>query len=355
MPWWRRSEKRARDMQDYGPDGPESYSELEVGRLFAQALGVSTRPEALAAVETCVGTWERAIGSATLASLTPAARAVTPEILSLAGRTLALTGEIVFLIEVEDGMVRLLPASGFNVMGGASPASWAYHLSIPSPSGTYSRNAAADTVVHFRIGASTAQPWRGRGPLQRATSTASLSAAVEDALAGEAALPSGRIAPYFGTPEQTGVYARNILKGGFAFSTQGGGRADQDPASRWKPQVYQPDPSSDVVKLRENLAHAIMSVFGLSPALFDPAGTGTAQREAWRRAWSGTFAPIAASMASEIARKLDTPGAVLSLEGLRAADDQAQARSIGSRAQALTRLVEAKIPLEEARRLVGLE
>ena len=150
--------------------------------------------------------------------------------------------------------------------------------------------------------------------------------------------------------------ADKLASGGIVGIGVGARPGQAEPrASNWTPGRLGPNPPGELVDLRGGLARAILASYGLSPALFEATGDGAGQREAWRRAWAGTFAPVARIVAGEIADKLDVPDAMLQLDELRAADEANRARAIGSRAQALSRMVEAQVPLEEARRLAGLE
>ena len=71
-------------------------------RFENEALGiVSVAPEDLATVESCAGLWERAIASAAVEPMGAALEAMSPQVLALVGRGLALFGQAVFLIDVD--------------------------------------------------------------------------------------------------------------------------------------------------------------------------------------------------------------------------------------------------------------
>ena len=58
-----------------------------------------------------------------------------------------------------------------------------YRVTIPDTGGGRSDTVLAGEVLHFRIGADMAAPWAGTAPLRRASLTAGLLHALEDALA----------------------------------------------------------------------------------------------------------------------------------------------------------------------------
>ena len=95
--------------------------------------------------------------------------------------------------------------------------------------------------------------------------------------------------------------------------------------------------------------------YGLSPSLFEAAGDGSGQREAFRRMWSSVFVPITRCMAAELSEKLDTPGVDLELSELRAADSQGQGRALSARAVAVKQLVEAGVDRARALELAGFD
>lgn len=343
--------------EDGSLDTPEvvSYSEAVTLNALLFATGAASDVRALAAVEAAVGTWERAFAAATVMPPVPRLRALTPATLGMVGRALASRGEIVFEIAVEAGEVVLYPASTFDVWGSVNR--WRYRLDMIGPSETVTRELPGDAVLHFRIGVDAQVPWRGRDPLRYAAASGRLAAAIERALADDARIPTGRVIPIPGTADQANQVADKLAAGGLVGIGTGGARhTTTDPrAANYTPGRLGPAPPTELVELRSGLARSILAIYGLSPALFEARGDGAGQREAWRRAWAGTFAPIARIMAAEVAEKLDVDDFTLQLNELRAADEANRARAIGSRAQALSRMVEAGISLEEARRLAGLE
>ena len=193
MKWFGRSEKRAVD------GGPGDYTEQRIARSEALARGGVDATD-LAVSQSCVSLWERAMAAATVE---PASDELLPvrdaRLLALVGRTLATVGNFVGVIRVSDGAVSLLPASAYDVTGGADPASWIYRTDMAGPSATHTETLPADGIVHVRIGADARTPWRGRSPLQSSPKTTGLAARIESALTAEAALPVGRIAPLDGS------------------------------------------------------------------------------------------------------------------------------------------------------------
>ena len=332
-----------------------SYSEAVTVNAILHATGAASDVRALAAVETAVGTWERAFAAATVMPAVPRLRALSPACLAMIGRALASQGEIAFAIDVRGGEVMLLPASAIDVAGPVDR--WRYRLDVFGPSETATLELPAAAVLHFRIGVDHRMPWRGRDPIRYASATGRLAAAIERALADDARIPTGRVIPIPGNATQANDVADKLAGGGLVgIGTAGGRGSVPDPrAANYTPGRLGPAPPAELLDLRSGLARAILAIYGLSPSLYEAGGDGAGQREAWRRAWAGTFAPIARIMAAEIAEKLDVDGFALQLDELRAADEATRARAIGSRAQALVRMKEAGIELAEARRLAGLD
>ena len=78
-----------------------------------------------------------------------------------------------------------------------------------------------------------------------------------------------------------------------------------------------------------------------------------ASGEAWRRYWVGTVAPLTRMIEAECRDKLD-PGATITLEALRASDEDGRSRAVARRASAFKTLVDTGMDRDEARRLAGL-
>ena len=71
------------------------------------------------------------------------------------------------------------------------PEKWLYLITLAAPSGTSTYRVLGERVLHFRVGASVQEPWRGRSPLTE--NCVKLPAAIENVLRKEAALPPGKI------------------------------------------------------------------------------------------------------------------------------------------------------------------
>ena len=140
----------------------DDYTVQVVDRIETEALaGVSA--DALAVCEASIGLWERALSSATVTPDSRPLRAVTGPVLALAGRALASRGEAIFRIDVDGGVVSLVPASAWDIQGSAT--TWRYRCDFIGPSGSTTMALPAEAVVHFRTGVDTRTPWRGQSPV----------------------------------------------------------------------------------------------------------------------------------------------------------------------------------------------
>ena len=132
------------------PETRAGYTDLLVQAILQEATGSTTASVAsLGVVEACAGLWGRSFASATVTPAGPATTALTPAVLEAIGRRLLVFGEAVFEIMVEDGAVRLVEASNWEV---EERASWLYLAHFTTPEGTFSRTLTADRVLHPSIG-----------------------------------------------------------------------------------------------------------------------------------------------------------------------------------------------------------
>ena len=132
--------------------------------------------------------------------------------------------------------------------------------------------------------------------------------------------------------------------------TAAGGPA---PTSDWKPHDLTPDMerAMAVEALRE-ARNAICNVFGVLPAMLNPATTGPLVREGQRHLAQWMLQPIAALVAEEAAAKLGLAVEIDTLRRLQAFDAGSRARSFTALVQGLALAQEAGIDPEQALRLV---
>ena len=159
--------------------------------MIEAALRVATgnplaKITAVAALESCAGTWARGMASAKVTPASGLTATITPTFLAMMGRGLVPRGECLWEITVIDGRLVLLPISHLTVTGGTSTSSWQYQVTANSPDTVETRILPTDAVIHCRIGAEPSTPWQGRPPMATASDTGSLAANLELRLGQEA-------------------------------------------------------------------------------------------------------------------------------------------------------------------------
>jgi phage portal protein BeeE len=257
--------------------------------------------------------------------------------LALLGRSLALRGESVFLID-ERGLV---PCSDWDLR-----TRWgrptAYRVSIPEAGGGTTQTALAGEVLHFRIGCDPASPYYGTAPLKRCSLTSGMLNAVEASLAEvfENAPLGSQVVPMPESPDTDmttmgrsfrGQRGRVLLRESVQVSAAGG----PAPAVDWKPAGLSPDLEKSMTKETLDAARdAVCGAFGVLPGLFNSATTGPMVREAQRHLAQWTLQPIAALVAEECTDKL---GGTVTLDLMRSL----QAYDSGGRARAMLSVVQA--------------
>ena len=341
----------------------QSFTDEVVAGILASAGGGNVLPTTLATVEAAAGLWSRGLAAA---DVTPdgslALAGVGPDVLAGVGRDLCRRGESVFMIDVNEHGVRLLPASSWSISGGVSPETWSYALEFPLPSGRVvktSRPSAA--VCHFRYAVQKNAPWKGVPPLAFAALTGRLAASLEDMMANEAGGPQGSV---FSIPEATNpteglddVDPMAPARTGIAtargapilLETPAGGYGDrgQAPLREWDAKRYGADWPEAVSAARPDIAATVYSALGIPLSLVTGQADGTGQRVGWQRFVGSTIGPLGRLVSHELRLKLD-PLAALGFADLRSPDQ------LVSRARAIGSLQKAGVPIEEARRVVGL-
>lgn len=298
--------------------------------------------ELTATAQACIGLWESGLTIADVDGTT----LIDAASLAMAGRSLALRGEALFLIR-ED---RLIPCSDWDLSTrDAKPR--AYRVSISEAGGGRTETALASEVLHFRIGCDPAAPYCGTAPLKRARLTAGMLQAVETALSEvfENAPLGSQVLPMPEQPETDletlgrgfrGKRGRVLLRESVNVSAAGG----PAPNSDWRPSDMSPDLQRAMTA--ESLTAAregICTAFGVLPSLFVAAAQGPLVREAQRHLAMWQLQPVAQLMAQEASDKLATPVKIDVLQPLQAYDAGGRARAITAVVQALAMAKEAGI------------
>ena len=293
-----------------------------------EATGSTASVASLGVTEACAGLWGRSFASATVTPVNMATAALTPAVLEAIGRRLLLHGEAVFEITVEDGAVRLVEASNWEI---EERGQWLYRADFSTPEGTYHRTLTADRVLHPRIGATPKRPWQGESPIPSAT--ARLACGLETKLTQEVAGPVGNVLPL---PHKGSVAAlqadidklsgRTVL---VESTAAGYGDKEAAPRGDWQTRRIGANPPSAMIELRKEVQASILAACGCPGSLLERSD-GTLAREEMRRFLHSTISPVARVVADEMAVKLDTPGLAFDFSSLFASDLSGRARSFQS-------------------------
>ena len=279
-------------------------------------------------------------------------------------RRLLIRGEAVYAIEVNRlGNIRLLPASSHDIAGGPDESTWRYYLDLPGPTLPERRRLPSEAVVHVRIGADPAQPWRGCSPLENAGLTARILARLEQRTGEESNAAAGYLLPVpDGTPDDSITALKGdlaALKGKIAIvesqtAGHGQGRAAAPP-SDWRLQRLGAEFPEGNVNLRRQVGADVVAAMGIPSALYVGAD-GATVREAYRQLLTGTLQPLAILLSEELERKLEIPAVRFNFRRLAAADIAARARAFGTLAQAYAQAAAggADVDLARLETLAGL-
>ena len=333
------------------------YTDAIIQILRENAAGEDTAATARTGTEeACAGLWARAFASATVTPQNLATAALTPAVLELVGRELFERGQSCWEITVQDGMVKLIPASSWYVTGADD---WMYELTIAQPSAIVTRYREASAVLHLKYGTDVTQPWTAAGPVERARTTQRLAGALEQRMADEANSPAGNVIPTPSVDERLqadlkAIKGNNVLvPSTFNWNDQGGGgggqRMDGGGRNDWQPRRLGANFPASLEPIRQGASDHVAAAGGVPAALIRGDAEGTASREAWLRFLSATIKPVARIITGELQLKLDTPDLALHFDDLRAPVD------LQARARTFMALTKAGMSEDKAARLAGLE
>ena len=297
---------------------PVGYTAALMAARESWISGHSGLAEITAAVQTSVSLWESGLA---LADVT-GTDLLTRRTMSMTARSLALRGEVVFLIAD-----RLIPATDWD-MSTRFGEPRAYRISVPEIGGGRSQTALAAEVLHFRIGVDPSTPWAGSAPLRRARLSAELLEEVETALRDvfrEAPLGSQIVPVPEGTADDMaamragfrGRRGATLVIEGVAQSVGAG----MHPQLGKSPDQLSPDLQRTLAdKLLTSAKGEVYGVFGVLPGLVNPATTGPLVREAQRHLAQLVLQPIANIMAEEVTDKIGSEVAIDVVRPMQAFD-----------------------------------
>ncbi|RIK96977.1 MAG: hypothetical protein DCC74_08980 [Proteobacteria bacterium] len=303
--------------------------------------------ELTATAQSCVSLWENGFALAQVEG----APMLDRRALALIGRSLALRGEAVFLIDGD----ALVPCSDWDLRT-RNGRPTAYRVGIPEAGGGTSTTALAGEVLHIRVGCDIAAPYYGTAPLKRASLTAGMLNAVESALAEvfELAPIGSQVVPMPEQPETDtnalgrsfrGQRGRVLLRESVTVSAAGG----PVPQTDWKPASLSPDlERSMTAETLEAARGAVCGAFGVLPGLFNAATTGPLVREAQRHLAQWTLQPIAELLAEECKAKLGGAVTIDTMGPTQAFDAGGSARAFATLVQGLAMAKESGVDAKAA-------
>ena len=307
-----------------------------------------------AAVEFAIGLIARCFA---VAELDPPIAAVTPSYLADTARRLTVSGNAVAAIDVsrQRGLT-LLPASSFDLAGGALIDSHIYSLELPGPTRNETRMLPSASVVHVKANADAAQPWIGVSPLIRAGFTSTLVARLEQRLSEEARarvgymLPDGDLSDPQVTQLKADLAAMNgnvglIPTSNAPHTTRGA--LQNGPTADWVPRRFGATIPEGNLTARKDANADIVAALGIPVGMYLGENSGTAAQENYRQFALTTLGRLGQLVSEELSRKLDTPELVLRF-------DRAGASDVVRRATAYGKLKDAGIDPGRAARIAGV-
>ena len=248
------------------------------------------------------------------------------------------------------GQLELLPVEITNVTGQEEEATWFYTVARAGPMATMTAVREQAGVLNCRLRPSPRTPWRGQPSLPSGNSTAALLRKLEVQLTSEAAMKPARILGAGLSPEQREQVSDGIEAAGIVVFPLGKASSDTRPIHAGS---VGGEYSTAGVELHGKLGEQVCSVLGVPSDLIVGSGSSVSARESYRRLSSATISPLLGVVMHEWQVKV---GPIkFNLDALRASDEVSRARAVGSKANAVSRLVDSGLPLDQAMAVVGIE
>ena len=275
---------------------------------------------------------------------------LTPVVLAEIGRACMVRGESLHALTIEDGF-RLAPASSWTVQAGNdAPSTWRYRAYLAGPAQQRVMDLGVESVLHVIRDPDARQPWRGIPAATRAAAAVATYNTVERQVEQETGIPARLMLPL---GQQISAGETKRIKKGIIEGVRKILLAPWNPErGTWEATRLGPDvPTAHVTLLRDAYGR-VLAALGIPTVFSDPDPPGASLREGRRLLQEDTLAPLA-GLVSFAASLLLNESISITLP-LREDLEFARARALKVRADALTALIAAKIPVAEARRLTGL-
>ena len=204
--------------------------------------------------------------------------------------------------------------------------------------------------MNFRLRPSPRTPWKGSPAIQAGNTTATLLAKLEQQFTSEASLKPARVLSIGVSPEQRKDVVDSIAAGGIvAFPQSRMGNESKALSTGAVGGEY----SEAGVDLFGQLSAVICTMLGVPSDLILPGGSDTSSKESFRRFALSTVIPLLQTVMGEFERLVGPM--TFDLAKLRASDAVSIARATGSKARAVSELVQSGMPLSEALSVAGID
>ena len=318
--------------------------------LLAQSLAAAKGITSIKSTAAFRGSLTLIGHSAGVASLTGLHSDALQGHLSQIAREMVAVGESNWLINVgSTGGMSLLPVAAAAVVGGPDPRSWLYTLTMSGPTETTTIQRPAESVLSFRLRVDSKSQWKGRPAID---GTAKLLCELESQMLDESKVTPARVVAGGAVTEQAGDISELISAGGVVSITQA--IASREDPSGIKAGVIRNEITTPAVTLHTKLSTAICGAMGVPADLVLGSSSESGARESMRRLGSTTIQNLLVTIAREWELKMGT-ALEWNLDRLRSSDEVSRARAVGSRANAVSRLVDSGLPLDQAMAVVGID
>ena len=283
-PVWERDQPRTNpevleQRQAVTPSG--DYTKDLVALLLSNAGGTSLRGLP-AALEVCAGFWSRAWATARVTPATNRTAGLNAVTLAAIGRRLLMRGQFVAELQVRAGVVHLVEAGQWDVVGGSNPDDWLWELTFSGPSRQERRTVGASRVCNLMYATDPNRPWSGCSPLDAGGVTQGLLTNLETRLAQEANAPAHNLVP---VPDvaQAGSLQEDLRRADGRLLlvdsvADWGGGAENRPNQDWQPRRLGANPPAGVIELRAAAERSILAAAGVPVSVLSESD-GTKARE----------------------------------------------------------------------------
>lgn len=279
-------------------------------RYAAKELQFDKNTIALLAIQACANIWGFSLASSKVTADNDLIEAaISPDFLECVGRDLLIQGESLWLIRLAGR--NLIRINNYNMVGDYDPKTWKYdQVGVPAPTGARTLKVAQNPskILHFKIGATKDEPWKGVSPIMSCKDLDIINALRASLIHDLKQKPSRKwVNPTFSSKDKLlEDQDKDKKKEDAVLSIEDFVPPEEVNVPDMKVLSSGPEFTQQTVNLFSEMKQEIAHACGIPPGFAAGGSSGAAAREEIRRLMTLTIEPVGIKIQDELRKKIDS-------------------------------------------------